>query len=487
MQTYEIRCSPDCPFDDCVIITTIPPFSYPSDQGGDKEGEEGDSNDNSSNASNGGSSSGDSGDGDGSSSAGKGGQGQGKSQSGGSGAMGDVPRSDERGGGKRQQTSGQRPKTPERDSRPADDAGQSDTGNPSPAKGDSSGDGRGSDEGSETSSGEAETKGSAGSDSSAPVGSEPRRNPHAPIKPYEPAPQPKYEPVFDYGIDVHAKQGGYGASHRIDAIPQMQSSIFKEKVQRDRVFEARLKNIMIDNAYDRRVRGRRRGKLDMKSLYKVPAKCENVFTLKEARKNKHYNILLLVDESGSMKGQKADLAAECAVFLAKSFEGINVNVAIIGFNQFITTRKTWDSAPDYDKIYEAIASMNYAHGSGDNCDWDALNKGYQMFSSAPSAPSGKNILIMLSDGYPVSTNPRFVDIHGNPENAPKGTDRLDEYEKDRTNHLHALVRENARTVTSIGIGIQEGGQQIPNHTVVHDLNKLKPTLIKELANQIKRG
>lgn len=477
---YFMRCSPNCPYDDCIIVTNLPPMA--EGQGGNGEGQEGEQDDSDRSVSSPTSGRGRPADSSGSPSDSRDGEstpGDSQSEPGERGPMGHLPRPDERDGSERQQTSGQRPETPKPDSSPADDAGQGDPGKESGTQKDANGDGQSGDgSGGSENEGEGQStdsqEGNTGDDSGR-EGSQPS---------FDLGYIPKYEAVFDYGIDVYEKPGGHGASGRKDAIPVVKSSIFEEKVQRDRVFEARLKNVMTDNAYDRRVRGRKRGKLDMKSLYKVPAKRDNVFTLKEARKNKHYNIMLLVDESGSMAGPKADLAAECAVFLAKSFEGINVNVAIIGFNEFITTRKTWDSIPDYDKIYEAIASMNYQHGYSENNDWDALNKAYQMFDSAPD---GKNILIMMSDGEPASDRARFIDIHGKVEKAPKGTYRFAMYEKDEIRHLNALVREHDRTVTSVGIGIQEGGHQIPNHTVVRDLRQLKPTLIKELAHQIKRG
>lgn len=276
---------------------------------------------------------------------------------------------------------------------------------------------------------------------------------------------------------------GFGASDT-DGVAKRETP---KKILNDSAFQSRLKSVMTDNAFDRRVKGRKRGRLDMKALHKVPTKVENIFTLKEARKNKRYNVVLLVDESGSMSGTKGKVAAECAVFLAQSFENININLAIIGFNKNISIRKDFNTKADYLKIYEAIATQNWGRGSGDNNDWDGLNRAYQMFKPGME---GENILIMLSDGSPASNEhgpPKFWNVKGKPETAPKDTDRLQHYQKDDITHLHYLVKAHDRRVKSIGIGIMQGGQQIPDHRIVDNVDELKPVILKKLGARIRRG
>ncbi len=292
-------------------------------------------------------------------------------------------------------------------------------------------------------------------------------------------------------VERSEEGGGAGATREesfrkdqpeyIDPMPDHVKDMVK-----DSAFRARLSSVMLDNKYDRMLKGRTRGKLDMTRLYKVPTEARSVFKQKQARRGKSYNVMLVVDESGSMSGDKAERAAECAVFLAKAFEGININVAIIGFNAYITTRKEFEGKADYDRIYEAIRTMNFHRGSGDNNDWDALNKAYHMFDKAPE---GENILIMLSDGQPATDDydRRFIDIKGNEEEPPKGTDRLDGWQKNQKEHLHHLVKANDHRVKSIGIGIMMGGWQIPDHTVVNNVNELKSAIITQLRKHIKRG
>lgn len=277
-------------------------------------------------------------------------------------------------------------------------------------------------------------------------------------------------------------------SHRKDQpekIKPMPEAV-REKMK-DNAFRARLSSIMLDNKYDRKLKGRTRGKLDMTRLYKVPTQARSVFTQKQSRRGKEYNVILVVDESGSMMlYDKSTKAAECAVFLAKAFEGININVAIIGFNHYITVRKEFNQPCDYDRVYEAIRSVNWKKGAGHNNDYDALSRAYHMLDTAPK---GKNIVIMLSDGMPAnSANPVFIDSRGEKEDPKRYYNKkVSPYEKREKVHLHHLVKSNDHRATSIGIGIMEGGWQIPEHFVINNVDELKPAVIKTLKSHIKRG
>lgn len=315
----------------------------------------------------------------------------------------------------------------------------------------------------------------------------------------EPSPFDDIEPEDSMGEIMEGfskKGGGKGATNAEEFREDQPKEISGippqiDKNLKDHAFRARLSSVMLDNKYDRMLKGRTRGKLDMTRLYKVPTQSRSVFTQKQARRGKQYNVMLLVDESGSMGSQgKSFLAAECAVFLAKQFEGININISIIGFNHYVTVRKEFTGKADYDRIYEAIAQRNWGRGSGDNNDWDALNKAYHMFHKAPD---GKNILIMLSDGAPASSRSvEFINIKGKPENPPSGSEpatreKRGQYWHNEKKNLHHLVEANKDRVTSIGIGIMEGGWQIPDHVVVKNLNELKPAIIGQLKKHIKRG
>lgn len=256
---------------------------------------------------------------------------------------------------------------------------------------------------------------------------------------------------------------------------------------KDPAFMSRLRSVMLDNKFARRVRGRTRGKLDMGRLYKVPTMSRNVFLQKQERKGKMYNVILTIDQSGSMGGRKSQLAAEITLFLAKQFENLNINIGVIGFDTEVYTYKELNNNKiNYDELYMKVGDIP---GGGTN-DYPALRRAYHMFSQAPE---GKNILIHLSDGSPGSYDDTvFYGVDGKRENIKKLPDLVkgkhhSEYvDYNEKEHLHHLVKSHPE-VEAYGIGILAGGWQIPDHEVVHNLDDMKPAFLRFLRKHITRG
>lgn len=262
----------------------------------------------------------------------------------------------------------------------------------------------------------------------------------------------------------------------------------------DSVFRERLRSIMTDNMYDRHVRGRTRGKLDLTRLWKGETGATTLFTQKQARKNKKYNVLLLVDESGSMGDgprSKMAVASEATVFLAQSFQGININLAIVGFNAYIKVHKGFDEKmPDLKLLGQVIT---VGTGGEDNNDYDALSYAYKMFPE-----EGENILVMMSDGEPAPTGDwGYIQDESNWKGVMTEKDELGKRyplwfdtsfkgSRRKKKSFHDLVAKHP-DVTSIGIGILEGGWQIPDHKVIKNLKELKPVILAELTKKIRRG
>jgi hypothetical protein len=289
-------------------------------------------------------------------------------------------------------------------------------------------------------------------------------------------------------IDKMDRRDAQGQDGKYDG--RIHTRIPKEMHERlkDNAFKARLSSVMLDNKYDRRVRGRTRGKLDMTKLFKVPTGSRSVFMQKQARKGKQYNVVLLIDESGSMSGRASMLAAESALFLIKQFEGINVNVGVIGFNNEVRVHKELTSPANHDLIYSEIVDS----GGGTN-DYEGMRRAYHMLNKAPE---GEKILVMLSDGGPgtyrhgvfYGEDGKREDIRQLPRLNEGATDYGDKgfVNYNEKPHMHHLVKVN-KDVHSIGIGIGAGGWQIPDHFVIHDVNQLKPSIIGVLRKHIQRG
>lgn len=253
---------------------------------------------------------------------------------------------------------------------------------------------------------------------------------------------------------------------------------------------------MTDNSYDRQVKGRKRGKLDMKSLYKVPMKAENVFTLKEARKNKNYNVILLIDQSGSMyasvrsytrdeqrkhdeianeyhagrisiktaqqqigdiqaNGRNIDVAAESATFLMRSLDKVGVDYAVIGYSGSPKLHKKFEQGANDDQVKKLAFDLKHTGGGGTRM-MPALVMGFELLKKTRN--QGKNIVICLSDGDPGENHET----------------------------IQHFIKGHEKTADFVDIGINnrpvtENGFKITN------LDDLKPALLRELKARIKRG
>lgn len=256
---------------------------------------------------------------------------------------------------------------------------------------------------------------------------------------------------------------GYGSGIGTGSAPDTKSvkHAASTHIPRDPVFLARLGNVMNDNQFDRRLRGRTRGKLDMTRLYKAETGSMSVFTQKSMRKNKRYNVALVLDQSGSMgtgtdPSSRLTIVAQSAQFLAQHLDKIpGVELMIVGFSSAKVVHKRFDEHIALDTIWDRVATWSYG-GSGTNNN-PALEVAY---SALAKQEKGHNILLYLADGD--SSDP-------------------EEFRK--------LVAKNTKATTTVGVAIQQGKKmaEIPLGMDISDLNDLKPALIGILQKEIKRG
>lgn len=238
--------------------------------------------------------------------------------------------------------------------------------------------------------------------------------------------------------------------------PKTEPAFAQRNIPRDPVFQARLNNIMNDNQYDRRLRGRTRGKLDMTRLYKAQAGSSSVFTQKLARKNKQYNVALVIDQSGSMGAfidSPLGVAATSAQFLAEHLDRIpGMNLRISGFAFYNRTYKEFDSKIDLKTITYRIL---YTDLEGTTNDIEALMKAY---AALRRQIKGHNVLLYLTDGQP-----------------------------DNMTVSRKIIQDNQKVGTTVGIGIRHQVSQTPHRIRIDDLAELKPAIIGVLQKEIKRG
>jgi len=251
----------------------------------------------------------------------------------------------------------------------------------------------------------------------------------------------------------------------------------------DNVFQKKLTSVMKDNLYDRVIPKRRAGKLDFNNAWRVHVGAKNVFQSKQERKNKEYNVVFCLDESGSMEGYKLDTAKSIMTFLTRILGKSGVNFAVVGYNCNVVVHKGFDKGVSPEEmegmIMENFESKIIHHVTKEpvdyvalqgNHDWLALDTAYRLLKGRKH---GK-ILIMLSDGRPKCDNPGRCGY-------PVKLHSLDV--------MRSLVKGNG-DVISIGVGIRESNHLhgvFDEVVEVNDLNEFKNQMIALLNKKIKRG
>lgn len=233
----------------------------------------------------------------------------------------------------------------------------------------------------------------------------------------------------------------------------------------DQVFRQQLSSIMTDNKFDRIVKNRRRGKLDMTRLPKVQTGSQSVFTQKQARKNKEYNVVIVVDESGSMRDEgKREVAGEAIAFLAAHMDNL-VDLAVVGFNSRLRVHKEFGVRVPGNLAMDIIHSTTGATNS-----YEALERAYKMLAGKP----GNNMVLFMSDGSPGSSGHRCGECGGDYEH------------HDNLENIQKFVRSHTE-ITTIGFGIKYGAREIPDNVTINNLEELKPRLLEQLQRTIQRG
>lgn len=300
----------------------------------------------------------------------------------------------------------------------------------------------------------------------------------------------------------------------------------------DVTFGKLLSSVMLDNKYDRFVKNRRTGKLDTRSLYKINTSSK-LFKKREARKNKHYAVSLVVDCSGSMRGQEIKIAAKAAQNLSHHLAAMDIPHNIVSFNTYAKEMKSFGPKEvlGIDKklvnsVAEGVSGKEYA-----NVFWDYSKKikskdggrnlhpfdsvvyggeiganeykeqlrllGRTQVYSVPAPgynadgeairyareklmkQEGKRLMIHLSDGQPANMSAEYESV-----NYP-GTCN-DDY--DLKKEVDITINQGIE-LYSIGILSSDVNRYYPPKRTgsISDLDQLYPHIIKLIRMNLKRG
>lgn len=264
-----------------------------------------------------------------------------------------------------------------------------------------------------------------------------------------------------------------------------------------RYFEQRLGAILSDNQFDRRSSGHRSGKLDGRKLYKGLLKCDRIFTKKTERLNKKYNVLIVLDESGSMgskvncgvddKGApiertRLDMGVQFFKMLIRAMTKHHINFALMGFNDYMTLHKDWATpVTDLPKLEKEIHKWAQKGGANNHDALALYDAREYILKTAPE--DGKNIVIFISDGQPSGSYSSRSFVTGKTAQEIMG-DRQD---------LHADTKKYAKLleavcpVVSIGIDTNTVKDFYTNATKVRSAREFSGAILTNLARLITRA
>lgn len=266
----------------------------------------------------------------------------------------------------------------------------------------------------------------------------------------------------------------------------------------DRVFIERLQAVLINNRARKQLRNKQKGSLDLKALVRTQTNSQSVFkqnNRKDSQRN--YSVVLLVDESGSMNGKKSELAQELATNVSKNLEKVGgVEVAVIGFSgNRVIEHKRFDntghssicciadltSGTHHCDVGRAI---NREHDSdGQNADLIAMEYSLDYLMRNKDHTS-RPVFIMLSDGAPCSS-PREIAVVTADQRTKRFTSKFIRQETPTSDipPMHQLLSRYP-DVNAFGLGMLQGGQQVPKHKVVRDIKETKGVLLDFLRTSI---
>ena len=180
----------------------------------------------------------------------------------------------------------------------------------------------------------------------------------------------------------------------------------------------------------------RRGKLDMRDIYKVAndSDCENVFFKMKQGEKINTAVSILIDESGSMSSIM-DKVVDVAMIVTEALDNIKIPFCMMGHSTkecdkgdpSVFDRHNPLIMPVYKQFHESWgvvkARLMDAQGRANNCDCEALRYSCEALRGRKET---RKIVFVLSDGEPASGN----GYHKEEMFAQALKDNVDKYRKE---------------------------------------------------------
>jgi cobalamin biosynthesis protein CobT len=233
---------------------------------------------------------------------------------------------------------------------------------------------------------------------------------------------------------------------------------------------------------------RERGSLNTRSLSQLAINPSFREPFKEFTKTDTSDVAvtLLIDCSGSMSGDKIEVARQTALAIGESLKAININFEILGFtttsNHSLASKVGGLSSGDVERFNRfgealrlmvfksfdcpSLAGITECHAGNSNCDGESV-----IWASKRLAlrKEKRKILLVLSDGQPAVGGSNHMILAGD---------------------LKRVVRLLPKAgIEVIGFGILTEDVKIfyPEHVIVDDLKKLPTTVMRKVAKMLEKG
>lgn len=221
------------------------------------------------------------------------------------------------------------------------------------------------------------------------------------------------------------------------------------------------------------IRGQRRGYISGRDLSQVKASKGNFNRpFKRKQLSRGAQLILLIDESGSMRGSRIEMAKSAAIILAEALKNSKIEFSIIGFgaksSQLVICEKIYKDfgeTPNSEKIGTIGISNQFIQNRDGTSFRMVIER--RILKFGPSLP----ILLILSDGEP---------CHGGTPYCGSGA--VNDTKKAIEEIVRKRIKVFALSIDSRGASYLETIYGKDHYQIVADLSELPSKLIKLVSN-----
>ncbi len=190
---------------------------------------------------------------------------------------------------------------------------------------------------------------------------------------------------------------------------------------------------------------------------------------RELPTQKDYTISLLIDLSGSMRGDRVQEALKSAIVFSEVLSKLNIRFEVYGFNIELYKYKGFNDqfGRASREIMPGMIEESWSPGrAGYNDDGWALTETSERLAQQPGT---EKIVVILSDGQPAESH-----RHNGPE-----------YNLHRV--VDTIINNTNQKLASIGIQSESVAEYYPDYSIIQDVTELPIALVEVLRRVIEQA